>query len=175
MQMSIDRARPDLDVWLGLDAYAPRAARFHVGQVDKPSPDLRDAVMLLTSELVTRAVQQSAAPETAVELRAWMPAEVVRVELLAPAELLRAAPSGNGADYGLMLIDQIADRWSLDAVEGRTCMWFEIDRHLEPVAAGRAVEPENARARVRRRARRMIATRHRTRGERAGRTRARRR
>ena len=48
---------PDLETQVQLDAYAPRFARHCVAQVDSPSPDLRDAVELLTSEVVTRAVE----------------------------------------------------------------------------------------------------------------------
>ena len=112
--MSIGRDGPELAISLPLDPYAPRAARYHVAQVDRPSPDLRDAVVLLTSEIVTRAVEQSEqASDAAIELRAWMPADVVRVELRAPRELL-PAPATDGLDYGLLLLDRIADRWSID-------------------------------------------------------------
>src|SRR5205814_698462 len=61
---------PDLALSLPLDPYAPRAARYHMAQVDRPSPDLRDAVVLLTSELVTRAVQLCDSREATIELRA---------------------------------------------------------------------------------------------------------
>src|SRR5947209_19670251 len=83
---------PDLAMSLALDPYAPRAARYHVAQVDRPSPDLRDAVVLLTSELVTRAVQHGDAADATMELRAWMPADVVRVELHAPRRNLGRSP-----------------------------------------------------------------------------------
>src|SRR5436305_15297540 len=102
---------PDLALSLPADPYAPRAARYHVAQVVRPSPDLRDAVVLLTSELVTRAVQQGAAGEM-MELRAWMPADVVRVELLAPRKLLPPPSGANARHYSLMLLDQLADRCS---------------------------------------------------------------
>jgi hypothetical protein len=131
--MSIGSAGPDLAIELRLDPYAPRAARYHVAQVDRPSPDLRDAVVLLTSELVTRAVQRSEqAADAEVELRVWMPADVVRVELQASSRLL-PAPAPDALDYGLLLLDQIADRWSTDGAGDLACMWFEIDRH--PVVA----------------------------------------
>lgn len=131
--MSIGRARPELAISLRLDPYAPRAARYHVAQVDRPSPDLRDAVVLLTSELVTRAVQRTEqASDAEVQLRVWMPADIVRVELQASSQLLPAAEA-DALDYGLLLLDQIADRWSIDGVGDLTCMWFEIDRH--PVVA----------------------------------------
>ena len=138
--MSISLPQPDLSVKLRLDPYAPRAARHHVGQVDRPSPDLRDAVMLLTSELVTRAVQHSVSPsEDILELRVWMPGDVVRVEVRGASELLtlRSAES-RGTEYELLLLDSVADRWSVDSGEGDACMWFEIDRHpsTEGVPAG---------------------------------------
>ena len=121
---------PDLALSLRLDPYAPRAARYHIAQVDRPSPDLRDAVVLLTSELVTRAVQLCESKEATIELRAWMPHDIIRVELHAPAELLEASAAGAGErDYSLMLLDQLADRWSLEPSDGLACMWFEIDRH----------------------------------------------
>jgi hypothetical protein len=129
--MPLDLA-PDLVISLKLDPYAPHAARYHVAQVDRPSPDLRDAVILLTSDLVTRAVQQHRpeSPQT-VELRVWMPADLVRVELLAPRDSLLPSMELDGPHYELLLLDQIADRWSIDTDRHPACLWFEIDRHLE--------------------------------------------
>jgi hypothetical protein len=129
---------PDLEISLRLDPFAPRAARYHVAQVDRPSPDLRDAVVLLTSELVSRAVEHShcasgEADDEAgeeVELRAWMPADVVRVELRAPRELLDTPDHTDWTDYDLLLLNQVADRWSIDTAEPSGCMWFEIDRNM---------------------------------------------
>jgi hypothetical protein len=101
-----------------------------VTHVDSPSPDLRDAIALLTSELVSRAVQHcESGPDESIELRAWMPADIVRVELRAPQGLLEVTDGRNGAQYDLVLLDQIADRWSIDTSEPSACMWFEIDRH----------------------------------------------
>jgi hypothetical protein len=114
---------------LALDPYAPRAARYHVAQVDRPSPDLRDAVMLLTSELVTRAVQHSSSEGGQIDLRAWMPSDVVRVELRAPHENLDLSPDGDSHEYGMLLLEELADRWAVDDAGEDACMWFEIDRH----------------------------------------------
>jgi hypothetical protein len=128
-KIPIDLGDPDLVVSLDLDPFAPRAARHHVAQVDRPSPDLRNAVMLLTSELVTRAAQQcQSSLEEAVELRVWMPADVVRVELRAPRYLL-SPPRDDAARYGEMFLRQVADRWSIDTAQDFACMWFEIERH----------------------------------------------
>jgi len=131
--MNVSLAEPDLAMSLHLDPYAPRAARHHVGLVDRPSPDLRDAVMLLTSELVTRAVQQSESrPDEAVELLVWMPGDVVRVELRGACELLSAPVARTPeTDYELLLLDNVADRWSVEPGGRDACMWFEIDRHAQ--------------------------------------------
>jgi hypothetical protein len=135
--MPIDLVVPDLEISLNLDEFAPRAARYHVAHVDRPSPDLRDAVALLTSELVSRAVQHchSDAAES-LELRAWMPADVVRIELRAPQGLLEMPDQTNGTQFDLVLLDQIADRWSIDTAEPSACMWFEIDRQPYQHEAG---------------------------------------
>jgi hypothetical protein len=130
---SIVPAEPDLDILLRLDAHAPRAARSYVSVVDRPSPDLRDAVMLITSELVTRALRQDQFTSGAdIELRVWMPAEIVRVELRGPRSAL-PPPSLSGEPHAELLIERLADRWSIDTHERDACAWFEIDRH-EPHA-----------------------------------------
>jgi hypothetical protein len=134
--MSIAIDAPDLAISLRLDPYAPRAARFYVAQVDRPSPDLRDAVMLLTSELVTRALQHcDGTPGPSVSLRVWMPADVVRVELQGPGELLVAPVASEGPRYDVMLLEKLADRWSVDSDGEQPRMWFEIDRHEVHAAA----------------------------------------
>ena len=134
-KMPSDRAGPDLAISLDLDPSAPRAARYHVAQVDALSPDLRDAVVLLTSELVTRAVQQCRpASGEGVELRVWMRAHVVRVELRAPGKLLSLPLERDGPNYDVLLLRQVADRWSIETAQYPACMWFEIARHRRPGA-----------------------------------------
>jgi hypothetical protein len=129
---------PDAVISLRPDACAPRAARFFVGTVDRPSPDLRDVVVLLTSELVTRAVLLCPDDcDELVELRIWMPAEVVRVELRAARELIYAPPEPPRPQDGLLLLDDLADRWSVDVRGEQGCIWFEIDRRHAPVVDGR--------------------------------------
>jgi hypothetical protein len=124
--MPFDPRRPDLAVVLPLDLHSPRSARHCVAQVDHPSPDLRDAVMLLCSELVTEAFERSTGE--VIELRVWMPQDVVRVEMLGAPHALSRAPHEH-SDYASLLLDQLADRWELEAVGEGVRMWFEIDRH----------------------------------------------
>jgi len=112
-------------VTLPLDPYAPRAARHYVAQVDSPSPDLRNTVMLLVSDLVTGAVE--GALGESVELRAWMPQELVRVEMEGPADIIERAPR-HPRNYTSLLLDELADRWELEHAEATARICFEIDR-----------------------------------------------
>jgi len=122
---------PELEVLLGMDRQAPRMARHQVRLLAFRSSDLRDAVVLLTSELVTRAVEQcekdnaSAAP---LEFRVWIEPEVVRVELCGAQTLAHVIPDLPPWHFDVMLLDSIADRWSWDRSPTGICFWFEIDR-----------------------------------------------
>jgi hypothetical protein len=142
--MGTERAQPDLSVALSAESFAPRLARHAVGSLDRPSPDLRDAVMLLTSNLVARACRRARDPSQMIELRAWMPRTVVRVEMNTLDDLALAAgdlalteragadaePSGQAAPdgYDRELLDGLADRWGIERDGERTWIWFEIDR-----------------------------------------------
>jgi hypothetical protein len=135
--MASDGAPADLVTSLRLDSHAPRAARHHVGQVDRPSPDLLDVVQLLTSELVSRAVDRCLFAGAMGILRVWMPPEVVRVELQVPRTSLGPPSLGvHEDDFSLQLVRHLADRWSLTDRSDLSCHWFEIDRQ-EPVIGTR--------------------------------------
>jgi len=127
-RVPIDPLTPDLETSLHLDRYAARAARYCVRTVDSPSPDLRDAVALLTSELVTRAVAPDEACEEDVSLRVWMPPDVVRVELSTPRRRFFARLGPRPEDLGRLVLDRVADRWSIEPAGGGVSLWFEIDR-----------------------------------------------
>ena len=128
VKISVDLLRPDLTTVLHLDRDAPHAARLQVAELYSRSPDLRGAVVLLTSELLTRSVRQrDRASDQAVELCAWMSSDIARVELRGSSELLFRPPEPSGPHYDHILLDQIADRWSIDTHQGVARIWFEID------------------------------------------------
>jgi hypothetical protein len=130
--MALELPPPDLAISLHPDHYAPRAARYCVRMVDRPSPDLQDVVVLLTSELVTRAVMRSdTTSDECIGLRIWMPSDVVRVELRGARDLVCAPSELSHPQDDLLLVDTLADRWSIDTDEHGACIWFEIDRHLK--------------------------------------------
>jgi hypothetical protein len=135
--MALLLAEPDLSLRLALGPFAPRVARHAVGQIDDPSPDLRDVVGLLTSNLVTRARRACGADEP-IELRAWMPRRMVRIELRCRGELFDepAEPGALATDAvarlvaesELELLDGLADRWGAGHEGDHSLVWLEIDR-----------------------------------------------
>jgi hypothetical protein len=89
----------------------------------------------LCSKLATGAVERPTGE--VIELRVWMPEDIVRVEMLGAPHALSRAPHEH-SDYASLLLNQLADRWELEAAEEGVRMWFEIDRHpvAAPVASG---------------------------------------
>jgi hypothetical protein len=53
---------------------------------------------------------------------------MVRVELWAPSVLLQPSSGSDVSLYERRLLDQVADRWSIEDIDSTSCMWFEIDR-----------------------------------------------
>ena len=137
--MARELRQPDLVVSMYPDRHAPRAARYCVGSVEQPWPELRDSVVLLTSELVSRAVRlNKGSPRDFVELRVWTRAELTRVELRAARDLVCAAADCDDPQDDLLLVELLSDRWSVDADERRACIWFELDRRGDTGGAGAA-------------------------------------
>jgi hypothetical protein len=109
------------------DPYAPLEARHAVMTIDAPSPDLRDVVTLLVSEVVTSAVR--AADEGGGDrlvLHAEMPRSRVRVELSDPRGV--AGVEAGEDELGYRLVDELSDRWGVQRHGDGTLVWFEIDR-----------------------------------------------
>jgi anti-sigma B factor antagonist len=134
----LDLSRPEFEISLDLHPGATRSARNYVGDLVPDAPqNVREAVMLLTSELVTRAVRQRPPGFTeSAELRVWLRADLARVELRAGSELLFVPPEPSGPHYDHVLLDQIADRWSIDTGQDFGCTWFEIDLHPPDTDSG---------------------------------------
>jgi hypothetical protein len=126
--MAFELASPDLAISMFPDRCAPRAARYCVGTIERPAPELRDSVVLLTSELVSRSVRlRRSKSHELIELRVWIQSDGARVELRAAHELVCANPESDVHEDDLLLFDVLADRWSIDADERGASMWFEID------------------------------------------------
>ncbi len=127
---------PDLAISLCPDLRAPRAARYCVTTIEPAPFELRESVVLLTSELVSRAVRlRPSDSHDLVELRVWVREDVARVELRGARELLCSPFELSGTpEEGLLLedlqlVETLSDRWSIDADDDSACIWFEVDRH----------------------------------------------
>jgi hypothetical protein len=127
--MQLATVAPNLEFSLELEARAPSAARNQLATLEFGSPGLRESVLLLASEFVTRAVQWCR-PQTGpgVEVRVWMRPRDVRVELLAPGKLLSLPLEREYPSYDVVLLREVADRWAIETARYPVCMWFEIDR-----------------------------------------------
>jgi anti-anti-sigma factor len=126
----VNLLRPDFDMVLHLNRDAPWRARNYVRDLLRvnASHELCDAVMLLTSEIVTPIVERgTTAFLECGELLVWLRADLVRVEFRAPGELLSSAPEDGRRGYDAHLLDELADRWSIDAGGATACIWFEIE------------------------------------------------
>jgi hypothetical protein len=130
---------PDLAISLELESGAPAEARNTLAGLDYGSGELRDSVLLLASEIVTRAVEWCRPKSPGgVELRIWMRSDDVRVELLAPGKMLSLPLKRSYPSYDRVLLRGIADRWSIETARYPLCMWFEIDRvHSSEAARSR--------------------------------------
>jgi anti-sigma regulatory factor (Ser/Thr protein kinase) len=92
-------------------------------------PDLFYDLSLCVSELVTNTVRQgdpSAGDD--IELAVWRSDTLVRAEIRDPRSDVPALtpPEMNGADWGMFIVDRVADRWGVDRSEG-TLVWCEIN------------------------------------------------
>ena len=98
-----------------------------------PDGRLRD-VRLLVSELVTNAVRHAGLrAEDRIRLLVHRRGAVLRVEVHDPGsgfELRTPAPDPTRTSgWGLYLVDELADRWGVEAGAGTagTRIWFELD------------------------------------------------
>lgn len=86
-----------------------------------------DIAILLTSELVTNAIQHSRGP---VVLEAAMaPSGRLRVEISdADASAIQPGPAPLDSDHGrgLYLVDALADAWGADRATTGKRVWFEL-------------------------------------------------
>ena len=123
-----------LEVTLAGGRDAPARARFALRGLNGSLAGLGQSVRLLVSELVANAVQHApAGPEATVQLKLTTSREGVRVEVTDEGAgfeppSTRTEPLRDG--FGLVLLDQLADRWGVTVDRGAR-VWFELDRSTE--------------------------------------------
>jgi serine/threonine-protein kinase RsbW len=123
-----------LDVTLAGGREAPAQARAALLGLNGSLVDLRASVRLLVSELVSNAVRHAGTDEDrTVRVRLDATPERVHVDVIDEGPGFEPGPHAirDGdpleAGFGLALVDELADRWGVEA-EGGACVWFEIDR-----------------------------------------------
>jgi anti-sigma regulatory factor (Ser/Thr protein kinase) len=107
-----------------------------------PNDPIADDVRLATSELVSNVVRHT---DDGGELRAWdrRPDVPLRIEVedddpRTPA-IPRERPAVGG--LGLVVVDNVADRWGVDEASPGKVVWAEFDRDRRP--AGSDMPDEN--------------------------------
>jgi anti-sigma regulatory factor (Ser/Thr protein kinase) len=126
-----------IDLRLSGGARAASAARHALDPlVHDLEPDLHENLRLLVSELVTNSIRHSGVRRRgSIELRVTVTDRWVRVEVCDPGPGFDARVSiptvGQTDGWGLFLVEQIADRWGVQAND-LTCVWFELKRPRRP-------------------------------------------
>ena len=91
-----------------------------------------DDVELLVSELATNSVRHAGCDESAeISLEADVREDCVRLLVCDEGEGFDGAEPqpdlARGGGFGLMLVDELADRWGVRH-NGGFCVWFEVQR-----------------------------------------------
>jgi anti-sigma regulatory factor (Ser/Thr protein kinase) len=89
--------------------------------------------LLLVSELVTNSIVHAGhSGDDAIRVRAASDGSTARVEVCdraragaLPAPRRNPTPLATGG-RGLLLVDELSDRWGMDTCERGTCVWFEL-------------------------------------------------
>jgi anti-sigma regulatory factor (Ser/Thr protein kinase) len=114
---------------------AAREARRAVARHRFVGADQQPTLLLLVSELVSNCVRHAGLAENErIRLRARRRDEdCAYVEVCdrgrsgrVPAKRAEGADALEPGGLGLVLVDEMADRWGVACNDGETCVWFEL-------------------------------------------------
>jgi anti-sigma regulatory factor (Ser/Thr protein kinase) len=126
-------AQPELVLTVAADRSAACQARHAVARCGLVAAEHEPTLLLLVSELVSNSVRH-AGIDTCEEicLRARSDDACTYVEVCdagrsgrVPAKRAKADPLEPGG-LGLVLVDEMADRWGVHRHADATCVWFEL-------------------------------------------------
>jgi anti-sigma regulatory factor (Ser/Thr protein kinase) len=127
-------AAPDIELSMPAAPSAARLARRAMARSGLVGEGQKATLLLLVSELVSNCVRHAGlrAGER-IQLRARARADRARVEVCDMGRSGRLPakrePGGNGLEpggLGLVLVDEMADRWGVHRRDDQTCVWFEL-------------------------------------------------
>src|SRR3954469_18095269 len=122
-----------LDVTVDADPTAAREARRAVASGGLVSSGQEPTLLLLVSELVSNSVRHAGLRhDERIRLRARCDRECAYVEVCDGGHSGRVPAKRTHQDalepggLGLMLVDEMADRWGVARTDHETCVWFEL-------------------------------------------------
>jgi anti-sigma regulatory factor (Ser/Thr protein kinase) len=124
----------DLDLIVPVAPTAAREARRAIARSGLVTDGQEATLLLLVSELVSNSVRHAGLREhERIRLRARWREESAYVEVCdagrsgrVPAQRPYGAGALDPGGLGLVLVDEMADRWGVDCNYGETCVWFEL-------------------------------------------------
>lgn len=123
-----------LEFKLYADRRAPGRARRTLRSISPEIPEQSDLVELLVTEIVTNAVLHAGiTEEEPVSLALRVTPNLVRVEVTDSGpgfdrKDVHAPPLLATGQRGLLLLDELSDRWGVERNNGTNVVWFELDR-----------------------------------------------
>jgi serine/threonine-protein kinase RsbW len=126
-------ADAQLDLMVDAAPTAAREARRAVAGGGLVSSGQEPTLLLLVSELVSNSVRHAGLREAErIRLRARSDRECTYVEVCDAGRSGRVPAKREKSDaldaggLGLVLVDEMADRWGVACHEHETCVWFEL-------------------------------------------------
>jgi anti-sigma regulatory factor (Ser/Thr protein kinase) len=123
----------ELDLMVDAVPTAAREARHAVASRNLVSSGQEPTLLLLVSELVSNSVRHAGlGDDEQIRLRARSDRECTYVEVCDAGRSGRVpAKRGNhdvldAGGLGLVLVDEMADRWGVACNDDETCVWFEL-------------------------------------------------
>jgi anti-sigma regulatory factor (Ser/Thr protein kinase) len=127
-------AEPDIELTVAADRTAACEARHAVARCGLVRAEQEPTLLLLVSELVSNSVRH-AGMDASEEIRLRARCD----EVCAYVEVCDAGHSGSVPEkrpkptdvlepggLGLVLVDEMADRWGVHRYDDETCVWFEL-------------------------------------------------
>lgn len=134
MLQPVTAAAPDIELSVPAQPSAARMARRAMARCGLVAEAQEATLLLLVSELVSNCIRHAGLrADEQIRLRARTDTECAHVEVCDAGRTGRMpAKRDDGTDdlepggLGLVLVDEMADRWGVHRDADETCVWFEL-------------------------------------------------